>query len=115
MRIHPFYHKYPRKGVDNIGAPEGYFDNLGMYCGMAFDSKGDKTPLSLCSDGKDNSLFIWSRERMYVLKKKDAKLDSFQLHAVAYLWEICHDLLLATNWGECVGKITLPREYKLFC
>ena len=85
--------------MDNIGAPEGYFDNLGMYCGMAFDSKGNTTPL--CSDGKEDSLFIRNRETMDVLKKKDGKLETLQLHAVAYLWEICYDLLLAN--GENVS------------
>ena len=33
MRMHPLYRKYPKRGVENVGAPEGYFDNLWMYCG----------------------------------------------------------------------------------
>ena len=55
----------------------------------------------LCSDGKEDSLFIRNRETMDVLKKKDGKLETLQLHAVAYLWEICYDLLLAN--GENVS------------
>jgi len=68
MRIHPFYRKYPRKGVGNIGALGGYFYNLGRYCGMAFYSKGYTTPLF--SDGKEDCLFIWSRETIDTLKKE---------------------------------------------
>ena len=40
MRKHPLYAKYPVHGVETIGAWEGYFENLDMYCGMAFDVKG---------------------------------------------------------------------------
>ena len=39
MKIHPLYAKHFAQGVDNFGAREGYFDNLIMYCGMAFDAK----------------------------------------------------------------------------
>ena len=30
MIMHHFYCKYPKRGVENVGAPEGYFDNLWM-------------------------------------------------------------------------------------
>ena len=99
MRNHPLYAKYPARGCDNIGAREGYFDNLDMYCGMAFDTKEDVK--SLCSYGADDSLFVWSKESMNELKKKGGKLQTLQLDAIAYLWEICYDLLLAK--GENVS------------
>eukprot|EP00584_Thalassiosira_punctigera_P016300 CAMPEP_0172573614 /NCGR_PEP_ID=MMETSP1067-20121228/136282_1 /TAXON_ID=265564 ORGANISM="Thalassiosira punctigera, Strain Tpunct2005C2" /NCGR_SAMPLE_ID=MMETSP1067 /ASSEMBLY_ACC=CAM_ASM_000444 /LENGTH=273 /DNA_ID=CAMNT_0013366221 /DNA_START=628 /DNA_END=1451 /DNA_ORIENTATION=- len=62
MREHPFYVKYPMEGVENVGAPRGYFNNLNMYCGMAFDLKSDVTPL--CTHGASDSLFVWSEEKM---------------------------------------------------
>ena len=40
MRKHSLHAKYPVHGVETIGAWEGYFENLDMYCGMAFDVKG---------------------------------------------------------------------------
>ncbi len=60
MRKHPFYSKYSMEGVENVGAPRGYFNNLNMYCGMAFDVKSDVTPL--CILGSSDCLFVWSKE-----------------------------------------------------
>ena len=51
--------------------------------------------LPLCSDGADNSLFVWSKQLINELKKKGDNLQKVQLDAVAYLWEICYDLALA--------------------
>jgi len=60
MRQHPFYQKYIKRGVENAGAPGGYFGNLQMHYGMAFDLKG--TVEALRSNGKNGSLFVWSKE-----------------------------------------------------
>ena len=56
MRNHPLYQYYPVKGVPNLGAREGYFENLAMYCGMAYDANDNLEPR--CSDGVDNSLLV---------------------------------------------------------
>ena len=93
MRKNPLYQLYPVKGVKNIVGEGGYFGNLDMYCGMAFDKKEDVAPL--CSDGADNSVFVWSKQSINELKKKGDNLQKVQLDAVAYLWEICYDLALA--------------------
>lgn len=96
MRNLRFYRKYPSKGVENLGARRGYFENLVMYCGMAFDPK-NAGPLVL----PDSGLFVWNEETMNELRtraaNKDRSLERLQLDAVAYLWEICYDLMLAKN------------------
>ena len=98
--MHHFYRKYPKRGVENVGVPEGYFDNLWMYCGgMVFDANGIIAPL--CSDNEEDSIFVCSSESMDELKKRDGKMQTLQLNAVSYLWELCYDLLLAN--GENVS------------
>ena len=77
----------------NLDATEGNFDSLVMYYGMAYDKKENVTPL--VSHGEGNSLFIWSRETINELKGRSGELKKLQLDAVAYLWEICYDLMLA--------------------
>ena len=70
------------------------------YCAMVFDKKQDVT--SLCSNDGDASLFVWSKQTIAELNnKKDGNMQRMQLNAVAYLWELCYDLLLAT--GENVS------------
>ena len=93
MRVHRLYREYPALGVLNLGAIEGNFDSLVMHCGMAYDKKESVT--SLVSQGEGESLFIWSKETINELKGKGGELKKLQLDAVAYLWEICYDLLLA--------------------
>ncbi|KAL7536826.1 LOW QUALITY PROTEIN: hypothetical protein ACHAXR_007426 [Thalassiosira sp. AJA248-18] len=100
MRVHRFYRDYPARGVENLGAPEGHFENLVMYCGMAYDKKCDVK--ALCSDAVNDGLFVWSLESISEMKRKGGDLKEHQLDAVAYLWEICYDLLLAK--GENVSK-----------
>ena len=95
MRKHRFYQEYPAEGVENIGEMGGYFDNLEMYCGMAFNRQGDVSPL--CSEGAASSLFVWSTQSIEQLKRREGTLKDGQLMAVSYLWEICDDLLLAKH------------------
>jgi len=99
MKEHEFYRQYPSKGVENLGGTGGVFQNLSMYCGMAFDKKKDVKPL--CSNGSDDSLFVWSKQNIAELAKKDGDMKRKQLNAISYLWELCYDLLLAT--GENVS------------
>ena len=79
--------------MKNIGEIEGCFDNREVYCGMAFDRTEDVTPL--CSEGVENSLFVWSKGYIDITKQRDCSLQESQLLAISYLWEICDDLLLA--------------------
>jgi len=95
------------KGVENVGAPKGYFDNLIMYCGMVFDVKADVKPL--CSNGANDSLFVWNEETMNELKRRGANLQRLQLDAVAYLWELCYDLLLAEK-----DNVTISPGFEAF-
>jgi len=68
MCIHSLYRKYPSRGVANIGAEEGYWHNLNMYCAMAYDKTSDFSPFYL--QDQNNSLFVWSKETMCELVKK---------------------------------------------
>ena len=95
MREHRFYREYPAKGVANIGGEEGCFENLEVYCGMAYDKK--ESVASLCSDGADESLLVWNKETVAILKERKGDLKENQLLAVSYLWELCYDLLLAKD------------------
>ena len=80
-------------GFENLGVPEGNFDNLSMHFGMAYDKKGDINPL--ITQDASNSLFVWSNETIKELKSKSGEPKKLQLDAVAYLWEICYDRVLA--------------------
>ena len=64
-----------------------------MFYGVAFDRNGDNGPL--CSESEPNSLYEWSKQTTDNLKRKDGSLENNKLRAVAYLWELCDDLLLA--------------------
>ncbi len=105
MRKCQFYRRYPsRDATEDSGAWSGYFENLRMFCGMAFDKKGEVRPL--CSIGKEDSLFVWSDRVIEELKKRAEKkgvsLQRMQLTAVAYLWEMYYELMLARS--ENVSK-----------
>merc|ERR1711862_776728 len=87
-------------GVDNIGARSGYFENLDTYCAMAYDKSKSIAPL--CSRGERDSLFVWSDRTINELERyaKDRGggaigLKKVQLDAVAYLCELCYDLMLS--------------------
>ena len=60
---------------------------------MAFDRAEDFLPL--CSDGTENSLFVWTNTCTDILKQREGTLEDSQLLAIAYLWEIFNDLSLA--------------------
>ena len=101
-RIHPFYRRYPLKGVANLGARKGYFDNLVMYVGMAYDTSTPNDLYPLCTNANDN-LLVWSEQTMSELKSRGGNLQRLQLDAVAYLWELCYDLLLASDSNVSVS------------
>ena len=103
MRKHPVYQKYPAEGVPNLGVRRGYFENIVPYVAMAFDKKDEKSVVPLCSNGNADSLFVWSDRTMSSLKHYADKkgggakgMRKVQLDAIAYLWEMCYDLLLAS-------------------
>ena len=66
--MHRLYREYPARGFNSIGAAEGTFDNLAMYCGMAYDKGGNTGPLT--SAGAANSLYVWIKEVTDELNKK---------------------------------------------
>ena len=101
MRIHPLYRKYPSREVANLGAREGYWHNLNMYCAMAYNKVSDLSPLY--SQDQNDSLFVWSKETMCELVKKGGDVKKIQRDAIAYLWEIFYDLLLAKSENVSVS------------
>ena len=62
---------------------------------MAFDRTEDIS--SLCSEGAENSLFVWRKQYTDILEQRDGSLQESQLVAISYLWEICGDILLAKH------------------
>ena len=116
---HRLYREYPARGVENIGSNMGnYWDNLKVYVGMAYDRKADVTPL--CSSGEEKSLYVWNKQVSDELKKRDGSFQDNQLLAVAYMWEMCDELLLAkadnvsTSPGfESLGLAILTRTSML--
>ena len=50
-----FYRLFPVEGVDNLGGRDGYFRDLTMYCGLAFNRNANIK--SLCSQNMQGSLF----------------------------------------------------------
>ena len=58
--MHWMYREYPTRGLDSVGKREGYFDNLVMYCGMAYNKGGNTEALR--SVGATDSLYIWNKE-----------------------------------------------------
>ena len=66
-----------------------------MYCGMAFDANGIIAPL--CSDNEEASINSSSSESMDELKKRDGKMQTLQLNAISYMWELCYYPLLANG------------------
>ena len=93
MKRSKVYQLYPARGVPNLGAIDGHFEDLDTYVGMAFDRKADLTPL--CSVGKKDSVFIWSERTLRELGARGGCQRNAQLVAVAYLWELVYKLLLA--------------------
>ena len=90
-----FYQIYPAEGVRNLGGIGGHFEYLKMYCAIAFDRKEDVA--SLCSEGESSSLLVWSREALARSAKEDGNMRNRRVDAVAYLWELCYDLVLASS------------------
>jgi hypothetical protein len=106
MKMHPFYAFYPAKGVDSIGVRRGNFDDLSMYCGMAFDPCCDVS--NLCSNGEIGSLFIWNKEVMRELKAKGGELQKVQLMQ----WRICGSYVMIYCW-QSVTTYLLAQDLNL--
>ena len=68
---------------------------------MAFKRAEDGLPL--CTDGTENSLFVCTNTCTEILKQREGTLEDSQLLAIAYLWEICDNLLLA-NFDNVSGS-----------
>ena len=94
MRMHRLYREYPARGFNSVGKREGYFDNLVMYCGMAYNKGGNTEALRPL--GAADSLYVWSKGVTDELNKR-GDLSKLQLDAVSYLWELSYDLLIAKS------------------
>ncbi len=100
MRRSRFYRYYPSKEATDVvgGFRNAYFEDLDFYCAMAFDPKSVD---QICSIDSDDSLFVWSKKFISFLndraKAKEVTLKRMQITAVAYLWEMCYDLMLARS------------------
>ena len=102
MRHSKFYRSYPAREVAIDGVREGYFENLQMYCAMAFNSSLTDGSLEPIYNHSDSGVFVWTDQAMSELMKKEDDLQKLQRDAVAYLWELCYDLSLAN--GENVSE-----------
>ena len=70
MIQYPFYQEHPAKGVENIRGNMGkHWDDLIVFCGMAFDQHGDNGPLF-------NSLYEWSKQTTDNLERMDGSLEN---------------------------------------
>ncbi len=100
MRNSRFYRYYPSKEATDVagGFRNAYFEDLDFYCAMAFNPRSVD---QICSIDSDDSLFVWSKEFISFLddraKLKEIPLKRMQITAVAYLWEMCYDLMLAKS------------------
>ena len=74
MQKSRFYQEYSWGGVPTIRGTGRSFESLRVVCGMAFNRKDDILPL--CSVGANNSLFIWNKQTIEELKKKDGNLQN---------------------------------------
>ena len=72
MKEHEFFRQCPAKGIPNLGGVGGHFQSLSIYCGMALNKKQDMA--SLCSNGGDDSLFVWSKQTIVELDKKEGNM-----------------------------------------
>jgi hypothetical protein len=53
-------------------------------------------------------VFVWSKQTIEELKKKNGNLQNNQRVAISYLWEVCDDRMLAREYNlfqslGCVG------------
>ena len=97
MRNSRFYRCYPSKSASStIGKRKGSFEDLVFYSAMACD---DKNTGQICAVEEEDCLFFWSKDFVEFLAKKaqtrETTLERVQLSAVAYLWEICYDVMLS--------------------
>jgi len=95
MRGLEFYRKYPARGVPNLGGRKGYFDNLVMYCALAFNRTDDLS--DFCPKEADEDYFVWSQGTIAELIKRSSPLEHLQLDMIAYLWELVYDLMLGKD------------------
>ena len=97
MRNSRFYRYYASSSATTtLVKRKGYFEDLVFFCAMAFDPKNIK---AICAVDHEDSLFVWRSDFIEYLtekaRKRETTVERMQLSAVAYLWEICYDLMLA--------------------
>ncbi len=97
MRNSRFYRYYvSSSATTTLVKRKRYFEDLVFFCAMAFDPKNVK---AICAVDNEDSLFVWRSDFIEYLtekaRKRETTLERMQLSAVAYLLEICYDLMLA--------------------
>jgi hypothetical protein len=97
-----FYRSYPsRCATYNNNTRRGYFDQLDLYYGLAFDRNGSIDDLFSC--GSPFSLLKWTDDCKKKIKNwnlmgvgKD-DVQERQLHMASYLFEFAYDLCISPN------------------
>jgi hypothetical protein len=93
-----FYTNYPSKTAitASVRSRRGLFDDLTMYCGLGF-SRGSPKLHYLQDD--QNGIFVWDKDCVSRILKCNmpgaVTLNDRKLHMVAYLCELCYDLMIA--------------------
>jgi hypothetical protein len=100
------YTEYPSKESDlvRLGLAsgekcwKGYFENLGLYCGIGFDRSQARTVAGLVETEKGKGIFSWDKTVMDSLvgstRLGETMIDR-QLCMVAYFFELGYDLMLS--------------------
>jgi hypothetical protein len=104
-----FYTAYPAKScasdVNKIhGLRRGYFDDLVMCIGLAFNRE-DSDALELICD-QTNGIFVWPEEILQFISRASfnhsPSLKDKQLHMVGYMVELVLDLMISPI--DCVSQ-----------
>jgi hypothetical protein len=89
-----FYSHYPSKEaqIDTSTTRFGYYEDLGIYCGLCFVES------ELLTNHDEGSIFKWSSnslKRLGKLSWNGAKAQKKRVHMVGYLVELVYDLSIA--------------------
>jgi hypothetical protein len=93
-----FYTRYPSKVATAglVRLRRGFFDDLTMYCGLAFE-RGSPSLHHLLDD--ENGIFCWEKDCLSSLLKMKipgaVTLNDIKLHMVSYLCELGYDLMIS--------------------
>jgi hypothetical protein len=110
-----FYTHYPSKTATAapVRSRRGFFDDLSMYCGLAFD----RGPSLHFLQDDENGIFRWDKDCLNSLLKVKilgtVTLNDKKLHMVAYLCELVYDLMIAPGANLSTREVLLTRRSKV--